>query len=240
MCNWGKYWRAIIRRVTRLRFTPIEVFVFHAVSEEYDDSLYLPNDWSSTVDFQKRIIDFQNSYEFISLSKAYQKVSKDWFRKKRYAVLTCDDGFESVLSVLPFLEKHKVPVTLFVNPKYLDGVSKRDNYSSCPRYITQKDLFEIRSDYVTIGMHGFEHNDATKLTKEEFVESVDRCIEVLSEHARYIPYYAYTWGNYSEVTQSVLKEKKIIPVLTDGQSNYLYQSGISRKPIDSYYINRQK
>lgn len=238
ICN--KIYKAVMRRVKKFLFAPIEVFVFHAVSDEYDESLYLRSDWSSKFDFERRILDYQKQYKFISLSEAYHKLHKNWFRIGKYAVLTCDDGFASVQDVLPFLEKNRIPVTLFINPKYLNGICKREGYAKNPQYITNKEFFSIKSDYVTIGMHGFEHNDVTKLTKEEFLESVDRCIGVLEEHPRYIPYFAYTWGNYSELTQSVLKEKKIIPVLTDGQSNYLYQSGISRKPIDSYYINRQK
>ena len=148
--------------------------------------------------------------------------------------------FDEVLfiDILPFLEKQQIPVTLFVNPKYLDGVSKREGYTDNPQYILKEDLWNLKSPLITIGMHGYEHNDATRMTKEEFLDSVERCKKNLESHPRYIPYYAYTWGNYSEMTQQVLCEKRIVPVLTDGESNYRYRQGIGRKPIDSYYLNK--
>ena len=32
---------------------------------------------------------------------------------------------------------------------------------------------------------------------------------------------------------------KVIPVLTDGESNYRYHLGIGRRPIDSYYLRKK-
>lgn len=235
-----KMFRKVVRKMEKIRLSPIEVFVFHAVSDEYDDQLNMRVDWSSTKDFKQRIINYQQRYTFISLEQAYWMMRHDLFRSKKYAVLTCDDGFKSVLKLLPFLEERKVPVTLFVNPCYLDGISKRKEYSLTPQYITHKDLFSIHSENVTIGMHGYEHNDATRISSDQFEESVNKCINMLSNHPRYISFYAYTWGNYSEQTQQILKQKKVVPVFTDGASNYRFHNGIGRKPIDSYYLKKEK
>lgn len=238
MISNKKIHQAVHRHIKKMLLTPIEVFVFHAVSDEYDESLNMRTDWTSTEEFKCRILDYQKQYKFISLAEAYKKLTNDKLRRGRYAVLTCDDGFLSVLNIIPFLEEKRIPVTLFVNPKYLDGVSKREDYVACPRYITKKDLFAIGSEYVSIGLHGYEHNDVTKLTEEEFRDAVNRCEVELSGHPRYIPFFAYTWGKYSEQTQCVLRQKNLIPVFTDGNENYRYVEGIGRKPIDNYYINR--
>lgn len=232
--------RKIRRRLERMRLCPIEVFVFHAVTDEFDETLNMRVDWTSTEEFKRNIVAFQDRYEFISLSEAYSKLCKNFFRRKKYAVLTCDDGFESVLGVLPFLEERHIPTTLFINPKYLDGVSKRANYAQCPRYVSVKALSQLQSQYIEIGMHGYEHLDATEQSSKDFIESVDKCVSILGSHPRYIPFFAYTWGNYSDSTQLILKEKNIIPVLTDGQGNCRYNKGISRKPIDSYYLQKRK
>lgn len=232
--------RKISRRLERMRLCPIEVFVFHAVTDEFDETLNMRVDWTSTEEFKRNIISYQSQYEFISLTEAYSKLCKNLCRREKYAVLTCDDGFESVLNILPFLEERYVPTTLFVNPRYLDGVSKRANYAQCPRYVSASDLSQLQSQYIEIGMHGYEHLDAVKQSPEEFIESVDRCVSILGDHPRYIPFFAYTWGNFSDSTQLILKEKNIIPVLTDGQGNYRYKEGISRKPIDSYYLRKKR
>jgi peptidoglycan/xylan/chitin deacetylase (PgdA/CDA1 family) len=231
--------RRITKRISKFLLCPIEVFVFHAVCDRYDEKLNQRADWTSTDEFKTNILALKDKYHFISLDEAFQKLRRDLIRTINYAVLTCDDGFASVMDILPFLEKQQIPVTLFVNPKYLDGVSKREGYTDNPRYILKEDLWNLKSPLITIGMHGYEHNDATRMTKEEFFDSVERCKKILESHPRYIPYYAYTWGNYSPMTQQVLIEKEVIPVFTDGESNYRYRQGIGRKPIDSYYLKKK-
>ena len=231
--------RKILRRLDKFLYRPIEVFVFHAVSEEFDENTNKKEDWSSTSDFKDTISVLNNQYTFISLTDAYHRIKYDLFRRKNYAVLTCDDGYRSILDILPFLEEKKIPITLFINPKYLDGVNKREGYANSPSYIVYDQLWSIDSKLITIGMHGYEHIDATKQSIKEFYDSTARCIAVLSNHPRYIPYYAYTWGRYTDSTQNILKKLKIIPVFTDGESNYKFHSGIGRRPIDSYYLRKK-
>ena len=228
--------RKITKRIDKLLLHPIEVFVFHAVSDHFDPALNKQVDWSSTTDFQNRIQAYKQQYTFISIDQAYHHLQHDKIRHKKLAVLTCDDGFSSILNILPFLEKEQVPVTLFINPKYLDGISCRANYALAPRYITHEQLFALNSPLVTVGMHGYEHLDALAQTPEEFTDSVDKCINELSAHPHYTPYFAYTWGNHNDTTDNILTEKGIIPVLCDGTANYRYRGGISRKPIDSHYL----
>ena len=232
--------KKLSRRLLRLRYRPIEVFVFHAVSDCFDERRNKRVDWSQREVFESHIRWLKERYEFISLEEAYSKLRRQWCRRRRYAVLTCDDGYASVLEVLPFLEREEVPVTLFVNPKYLDGVSRREGYAEAPQYITREQLWSLHRPWVTVGMHGYEHDDATTQSQQQFQESVDRCIELLTSHPSYIPYFAYTWGRYNDDTQRILEEKGIVPVLTDGEPNYRYRQGIGRKPIDSYYWKRLK
>ena len=220
----------IIRKFEKLRFAPIDVFVFHAVSDVYDPERNFRMDWMSTEDFCRTVRAMKKKCQFISLPEAYEKLKKDLFRRKRYAVLTCDDGYASVLSVLPFLEKEQVPLTLFINPVCLEGNYFRDDYKTHPEhlYITDEELRQLDSPWVTVGMHGWEHNDVTKMTTQEFSDSVERCVKALAGHPRYISFYAYTWGRRTEKTQRVLSEKNVVSVLCDGASNYKYKNAISR------------
>lgn len=227
----------IIKRVRKayhsLLLSPIEVWVFHAVTPTFNPAFCLPEDWNSTLDFEKTVKKLKKKYTIISLEEAYQKLRKDLFRFKRYAVLTCDDGFKSTLAILPFLASEGVPITLFINPKYLDGVSFRGNYTAHPEYINESDLKGIDSPLVTIGMHGFEHIDCSEQSAAEFRDSATACIKTLETHPRFVPFFAYPWGKYSAATQQVLMELNITPVLCDGASNYRYHNGISRKCIEA-------
>lgn len=214
---------------------PIEVFLFHAVTEEYDEKQNMLIDWSQTEDFKKHIHVLKRRYTFVSLEEVYRKLNSRIPRWRRYAALTCDDGFASVLDVLPFLAKEGIPVTLFINPKYLDGVSHREGYAENQQYITHDQLWALTSPLLTVGMHGYEHDDSTKKTAEEFNWSVEKCKELLQSHPRFVPYYAYTGGRHSDLTQQILHYKGIIPLMVRGKSNTKYYGAIERRPIDSYY-----
>ena len=228
-----KIFNKVIRKFNKIRFAPIEVFVFHAVSDVYDPERNFRMDWMSTDDFCRTVRTMKEKYQFISLPEAHGKLKKDLLRRKRYAVLTCDDGFASALSILPFLEQERVPITLFINPICLEGNYFREDYKSHPEhlYITAEELRQLDSPWITIGMHGWEHNDVTKMTTREFSDSVEKCVKALAGHPRYIPFYAYTWGRFRAENQQVLKEREVVPVFCDGMGNYEFRNGISRKEL---------
>lgn len=234
----------------KLRLRPIRVFCFHHVSDEYDPLTMWECDWTQTDVFKKNILSLKKSgHEFISLVEAQEKFKHDWFRTQKYAVLTVDDGYKSILNILFWLEEQKIPITLFINTKYLDGQSwseineeqaKRAKpdvdmlQDVCPSlYLSMDELEEIAiSPYVTIGMHGHEHLDATKQTIEDFRKNVEQCKDVLQNIPHVIPYFAYAWGKHNAETDKVLKDMGLIPVLVNGTKNYSYEGYIDRMAID--------
>jgi len=226
----------IKQRWIRFRFKPIPIFVFHSVSEEYNPMLWCRCDWTQTELFKKNILNLKKRYKFIALPNAQKHLKEDKMRFKNYAVLTADDGYRSVLDVLPWLEQQKIPITLFVNTKYLDKkswsvINERQARKTkpdvnmimevCPDlYMSKEELFNIVSENVMIGLHGSEHIDATKVSEEAFRNNVEDCIKELDWHPRYIPYFAYTWGHHNNYTDAVLKEFGLTTVLTGGSMNY--------------------
>jgi len=228
-----KILRKTERIYNKLLLAPIEVFVFHSVSDTYDPSSCLKQDWSSTAAFQQKILELKQQYTFISLPEATSRLQSENLRRKHYAVLTSDDGFKTVLTVLPFLTEQNIPITLFLNPQYLDGTTIRPDYAPQPQYLTHDDLAQITSPLVTIGMHGYQHLDCAAQTPSDFRQNVAACIDALGSHPRYIPYFAYPWGNHTPSTQQTLRDMRITPVLCDGRSNHRYSDGISRRCIDT-------
>ena len=53
--------RKIVKRIDKLCCQPIEVFVFHAVSDSFDPALNKQVDWSSTTEFKQRILSFHSN-----------------------------------------------------------------------------------------------------------------------------------------------------------------------------------
>ncbi len=235
-------------RWIKIRLQPIRVLCFHHVSEEYDPLTMWECDWTQTEQFKRNILHLKSQYTFISLADAYEKMRHDVFRFRKYAVLTADDGYKSILSILPWLEAQNIPITLFINTKYLDGESwsaineeqaRRSKpdvdmlKEVCPDlYMSKQELFDLTSPLISVGMHGHEHLDATEQTIDEFKQNVEQCREQLKNHPRYISFFAYTWGHHNEMTDRVLKEMGLIPILVNGTKNYSNSDYIDREAID--------
>lgn len=213
-----------------LRLRPIRVFLFHQVSDEYDSSLCNRCDWTQTEQFKKNVMEMKRHYCFISLTQAMSHMSHDIIRWKQYAVLTNDDGPDCLKTILPWLKEQGIPVTLFINGKYLDGKSYRNKSSE--KYLSEKELFSLSYVGIEIGHHGWEHNDLTQLDWPSFVESIERSLSVLKNHPRYVPFWAYTWGRHKPELDRFLLSKGISPVLIDGMKNYCDCKVIHRELMD--------
>ena len=245
----------IQRKLMKLRLQPIRVFCLHHVSDEYNPLTMWECDWTQTEQFKKNIQNLrEQGYTFISLAEAYKKMQHDIFRFRKYAVLTADDGYKSILNILPRLEEQQIPITLFINTKFLDGKSWSDINEEqaqrakpdvnmltevCPDlYMSQKELFELTSPLISIGMHGHEHLDATTQTIDEFKQNVEQCWEILKKHPRYVPFFAYAYGKHNAATYSVLKEMNVVPVLVNGTKNYNNTDFVDRFAIDGKVLYR--
>lgn len=223
-----KIWAKIQRQWMKLRLRPIRVFCLHHVCEHFEADVMCACDWMVLSEFKEKIKDvFNQGYQFISLTEAYNHLKIDYFRRKKYAVLTFDDGYKSLLEVLPWLEEQNIPAALFINGKYLDGTSYRE--TPLEQYLTYEELFALNSPLIEIGHHGWEHTDATKMTEEKMTESLQKNREILSSHSRYIPFWAYTWGRHNDLSDCNLKQKNIIPLIITGGKNYNYKGYIDRE-----------
>lgn len=220
----------ISRKLMHLKLHPIRVFLFHQVSDIYDEALCKVCDWTCTDVFKSMILKLKENYEFMSLSQAVGHLQKDMLRTKKYAVLTNDDGASCLKQILPWLKEQGVPVTLFVNAKYLDGVSYRNKPTE--KYLTKDELFALDYEGIEVANHGWEHNDITKLDWRQFVDSVERNVAVLRGHPCYVPFWAYTWGRYTQAHDDYLISRRIVPVLIDGMKNYNDATHIHRELLD--------
>lgn len=227
---------------------PITVFFFHQTSTDYDALRMWSCDWIQIDKIKSFLLHFNKQYTFISLSSAQQHLRYDRFRFKRYAVLTADDGYKSLMNILPWLQEQNIPITLFINSKYLDGESWSANSEKQIRkilgeqcaeeelkavvkdmYLTKEDLFKISSPLVEIGLHGHEHLDATLQSTTDFKKNIEQCFHILCSHPCFVPFFAYPWGHHNEQTDAILTEYNLIPTLVDGLKNYNDTSCIHRE-----------
>ena len=222
----------IQRKWMRLRLQPISVFCFHQVSDVFDPESMWECDWMSTNDFKNLINNLQKKYTFISLQDAYDKLKHNTFRFRKYAVLTADDGWASVMNVIPWLSERQIPITLFLNPLYLDGVHKQEREAE--QLLTKRDLEKLQGVYpnITVASHGWTHKDTTKLNTEEFLDSIKKSEQVLNEYTLKKPFYAFTYGRYKNEYIDILRQHHLVPVLIDGNKNIKFDGAIHREEIE--------
>lgn len=222
----------IRRKLLTLRLRPIRVFCFHQVSETFDESTMWACDWMQIENFKRVITDLcEKGYVFVSLPEAYERLRHDWFRCRKYAVLTADDGDASLRNVLPWLRDMQIPVTLFINPVYLDG--KHYRIRDTELYLTEDELQCLYKQYplLTIGSHGWVHIDAEKQTEQEFAESLTRSINYLKVLPNYVPFFAFPYGHYTNAAYANVITENVIPVLIGGNTNYTYDKYIDREKL---------
>ncbi len=208
-------------------------------------------------EFQSKILQIQQSgVEFISLSHAYELLKasaaplstlysliSNLFRRKKYVVLTFDDGYKSLNEILPWLIEQKIPVTLFINGKYTDGISQRQVEGKHFTYLTKNELqhyVEVSDGLISLQSHGYEHINATAMSPDAFREQIEKNISLLTS-IRLLPimgetgegaFHAYTWGRHNAQTDAILREHNIIPILMDGMKNYNDASCIHRELLE--------
>ena len=218
----------VLRKWMKLRLEPIRVFCLHHVCEQFDSDAMYSCDWMALDDFKQKINVLRSQgYQFISLMAAYEHLKNDWFRRKKYAVLTFDDGYKSLKEVLPWLEEQQIPATLFINGKYLDGTSYRETPKE--QYLTHDELFALTSPLIEIGHHGWEHKSVKEIPEEELINSMHKNIEILSSHPRYVPFWAYTYGIHDKNSDIIIKHTNLIPILVTGSKNYRWKGNIDRE-----------
>lgn len=223
-----------------MRLQPIRAFCFHHVSDSFDDSTMKRCDWLPTDMFKQLILQLrEEGYTFISLPEAQVKLQHDAFRRSKYAVLTADDGWASLKNILPWLHEQQIPITLFLNPAYLDGMHYRD--SEKEKYLTKEDVLNLHTQYslLTIGTHGWEHRDPVNMTDQDFKDSLQKSIEYLKEIPNYIPYFAFPYGHHKGNQIDIVNQMGVVPVMVgwDGE-NYSDRNYIDRELLGIDYLKQ--
>ena len=233
MISFADFCRKIHRKLMKMRLQPIRVFCFHQVSEVFEPDTMWKCDWTQTEQFKNYVLELKKDYTFIPLTEVTKHLLHDFFRFKHYAALTADDGWASLKNIIPWLAEQKVPVTLFINPSYLDGVHYQERETE--KLLTQEDVESyVRKYYplIDIASHGWIHKSCLKMTDEEFQENVKKSEEALVSMEGKTNYYAFAYGYNGHSQINYLKSVGLIPVFMDGGKNYNDESSIHRELLD--------
>ena len=100
------------------------VLMFHRVCPESSRPRIRGNaGLEVTPEYLENTIKFlrKNNYEIVSLSRV-AKILNDNYKKKKFAVLTFDDGYiDNYVHAYPIFKKHRVPFSIYVATNFPDG-----------------------------------------------------------------------------------------------------------------------
>lgn len=238
--TFDQFWKKVRRKLLKMRLQPIRVFCFHQVSNEFEPDTMWERDWTQTEQFKRNVIAIKGKYTFISLPDVTEHLRNDRFRLKHYAALTADDGWASSKNILPWLVEQRIPITLFLNPLYLDGLHFQSWETD--RLLTEEDvvnLVERFAPFVTIASHGWSHKDCMKMTEREFADNVVAAEDALDGMQGKIPYYAFTFGRRKDEQVDILKSRRLTPVFMDGEKNLSDDSCIHRELLDGKIYEKE-
>lgn len=232
----------IKNRIKRLwiemRFQPIRVFFFHQVSDVFEPQTMWECDWTQTEQFKRNILALKKKYAFVSLQEAHRRLSTDKFRMKKYAALTSDDGWASLKNIVPWLAEQEIPITLFLNPYYMDGEHFQSR--STEKFLTTdevKAMVERYAPYVTIASHGWIHADSMKMSRQEFEENVTKSEAFLKDMPGKVEFYAFAYGRRIQYQSEWLLRHSLIPVFANDRKNYNNSNCIHRELLDGKCID---
>lgn len=232
------FFQRVRHRLFRMRLHPIPVFVFHQVSDVFEPETMWECDWTQTELFKQNILALKKRYTFISLEDVRNHLAKDKLRVKNFAALTADDGWASLVNILPWLAENKVPVTLFLNPSCLDANHRHSRETD--KLLTETDVRQIVEDgssYISVASHGWTHKSCSEMSMEEFEESVRKSEDVLQKLPAKVPFFAFASGQYTSEQVAYLRNRQLIPVFVDGMVNEKDPASIHRHCIDGGKYN---
>lgn len=169
----------------------------------------------------------RKGYKVISLDEAIrnefidsinQHICGCTYKKKKYIVLTFDDGYEDYYTTaFPILLHFGYPSLVFPVPGYIEtgNVFRWDKDLGESRLMNWKEIKELsETDLVVFGSHSMTHPDFDKISLKQAEEELVLSRDILEEKlALRIRHFAYPRGIVDKKTLDIIKK--------------LYQTGLS-------------
>ena len=234
------YIAGAVRRINAYRMlsakdTQSHIAMFHDIKNDGEvyDSAY---DCSIS-----NLIDYINhcqsvGFEFVSIDELINGKMQE-----NAAVITFDDGFESVYTLAyPELKERNIPFTAYITTEYLNK----------PGYLSSAQLKILSEDGLcTGGMHANEHKMFRYETKNVLGADFDECKKILVDITGEIPeHYAFPYGSVYAVSRrnvaTICKKGVLSIALTDqikvSKKDLANPYYLPRLDIPGYYLGRVK
>ncbi|MFH2138895.1 MAG: polysaccharide deacetylase family protein [Candidatus Omnitrophota bacterium] len=171
----------------------VPVLMYHSIDgDAYKSRLSVtPESFQRQMRFLK-----ENKYRILTLSEYVDLLKLKKKPRQRSVVITFDDGFESnYTDAYPTLKEYNIPATIFVVA----------NWVGEPGMMSWEQIKEISdTELIEIGSHTLDHNELTKIRKDEARRQVKDSKMFLAEKLhKKINFLCYPCGSFDGFIRSL-------------------------------------
>ncbi|MCB0617891.1 MAG: polysaccharide deacetylase family protein [Saprospiraceae bacterium] len=173
----------------------LPVLAYHAVAEDRSDRFAVQPEL-----FKAQIEALSAELRFITTQQALQIWRRQGAFDEGLALLTFDDGYEDLLSLLPFFEQVEVRSTIFIPAKWIGGSNSWDRGAySVRNHLNWEQIEELSANGHEIGSHGWDHCSLAKLGDHELEFELQHSKAALHKHlGQPISAIAYPFGRLND------------------------------------------
>ena len=192
--------------------------------------------------FEKKIIWLKKHFDIISLDTLVQRQQSSSLNGQEIAI-TFDDGYVDFPDkVLPIIEKHQIPVTIFV-PIGLANRDENEKDEFARKQIgidkplmSEKQLLKVsRCHLIELQSHSLTHRDFGNGTKEELTnELLQSAQKIESISGRRVSLFAFPFGDIVNTSSNSIEALK----LTRYSSAFTIVPGFNHHSTNKYLLNR--
>ena len=213
----------------------LTILMYHnTLAKGKKQSVYCINQDSLRKDFEYLKT---NGYNVISCKSLIECVDNGAPLPDKAVILTFDDGYlNNMTYALPLLEEYGYSGVFSVVGDYT-AYDKNGKGGGDFIYFGWDDIAEVsKNSNVEIGLHSYSmHNtrprlgvsqlksESDEIYKQVFADDTQKLVEKLDELGVSSNIYAYPYGKYTKISESVLKDKGVVMTLTCNEGiNHIY------------------
>jgi peptidoglycan/xylan/chitin deacetylase (PgdA/CDA1 family) len=185
---------------------------FQAHAQENNDHAIILNytrigeqsypDTNTLIDQFKAQIDYLDAEDFnlVALKDVVEALNNEQTLPDKSVAITFDGGYASIMSVMPYILKHDIPVTIFLALGAIDQDS--------PQFLSEKDIKKLaKQDHIDfqLSSYGFKR---MPLEKEGILSQINLAKSAYRKLFDKEPeYFAYPYGEYNSLAAQTLEQQ---------------------------------
>ena len=214
----------------------LPVLMYHNVSTGMADGLNIPAD---KLELQFMYLQ-EKGYSSLSLKQVSRLMTEGGRLPKKSVMLTFDDAFESIETLLlPLLERYGFTAVIFVPVAFIGKTNIWDE-GKLP-ILTSDSLQKIsRNPHIEIGLHSFLHRSYNDMDLEDMKDDLQNCRQSLEYYKiPYINALAYPYGAYPK--KDLKFKTEIFEMFRKNGLEFAFRIGSSINPFpfkERYEVKR--